>query len=51
MAIYRLFNPYLVRGTHLFTTDKAEYEYLSSLGWSPENVAFYGLKDEAAKSE
>ena len=51
VAIYRLFNPYLVRGTHLFTTDKAEYEYLSSLGWSPENVAFYGLKDEAAKSE
>lgn len=51
VAIYRLFNPYLVRGTHLFTTDKAEYDYLSSLGWSPENVAFYGLKDEAAKSE
>lgn len=51
VAIYRLFNPYLVRGTHLFTTNKAEYDYLSSLGWSPENVAFYGLKDEAAKSE
>lgn len=46
VAIYRLFNPYLVRGTHLFTTNKAEYDYLSSLGWSPENVAFYGLKDE-----
>ena len=50
VAIYRLFNPYLVRGTHLFTTDKAEYDHLTDLGWSPENIAFYGLKDEA-KSE
>lgn len=47
ISIYRLFNPYVTVGTHLFTTDRAEYDHLTSLGWSGEQVAFYALPADA----
>lgn len=37
-SIYRLYNPY--SGEHLFTTNEEEYEYLPTLGWTAEEVAW-----------
>lgn len=38
--VYRLYNPWLERGTHLFTMDKDEYDHLGQLGWHQEGIAF-----------
>jgi hypothetical protein len=37
-AIYRLYNPFDYQ--HLWTTNKDEYDYLGSVGWNKEGVAF-----------
>jgi hypothetical protein len=36
--MYRLYNPYDYQ--HLWTTNKGEYDYLGSVGWNREGVAF-----------
>ena len=36
--LYRLYNPYDYQ--HLWTTNKGEYDYLGSIGWNKEGVAF-----------
>jgi len=36
--VYRLYNPYDYQ--HLWTTNKGEYDYLGSIGWNKEGVAF-----------
>ena len=43
LPVYRLYNPYEKVGTHLYTTNKDEYESLQP-GWEGEGVAFYGFK-------
>lgn len=44
--VYRLFNPWLTVGTHLFTISESEYNNLSAIGWQQEGVAFYAYKHE-----
>ena len=36
--VYRLYNPYDYQ--HLWTANKGEYDYLGSIGWNKEGVAF-----------
>lgn len=38
MPLYRLYNPYSY--THMYTTDKTEYDNLVKQGWQGEGVAF-----------
>ena len=52
--VYKLFNPYVEVGTHLFTTDDADDgERATCLGngWEEGDVAFYGLTPGSAPSE
>ena len=43
--VYRQYNPYANgAGSHNYTTDKAENDYLVSLGWTPEGVAWTALQ-------
>ena len=45
VPVYRQYNPFANgAGSHNYTTDKAENDYLVSLGWTPEGTAWYGLK-------
>ena len=45
VRVYRQYNPYANgAGSHNYTTDLAENNYLVSLGWTPEGTAWYGLK-------
>ncbi len=39
--IYRLYNPNAVTGTHHYTSDKAEKDYLVSIGWRDEGISWY----------
>ena len=39
VAVYRAYNPFT--GEHFYTTNKSEYNYLTSLGWQGEDVASY----------
>ena len=42
IEVYRQYNPYANgAGSHNYTTDKAENDYLVSLGWTPEGTAWY----------
>lgn len=43
--IYRLFNPWLTQGTHLYTSDEDEYHHLADLGWNQERIEFYALNN------
>ena len=42
--VYRLFNPYEQTNYHMFTASEEERDYLASLGWQPEGVAWYAAK-------
>ena len=42
--VYRLFNPYEKTNYHMFTASEAERDYLASLGWVPEGVAWYASR-------
>ena len=45
VAVYRQYNPYANgAGSHNYTTDKAENDYLVSLGWTPEGTAWLALQ-------
>ena len=44
--LYRLFNPYEERATHLYTADQEEYDVLETIGWMKEGIAWYGLEIE-----
>ena len=45
VAVYRQYNPYANgAGSHNYTTDKAENDYLVSLGWTPEGTAWFALQ-------
>lgn len=45
LPVYRQYNPYANgAGSHNYTTDKAENDFLVSVGWTPEGTAWYGLK-------
>ena len=45
VAVYRQYNPYANgAGAHNYTTDKAENDYLVSLGWTPEGTAWLALQ-------
>ncbi len=41
--VYRLHNPFEERGTHHYTTDKAEYDALGEAGWTQEDIAWFAL--------
>ena len=42
IEVYRQYNPFANgAGSHNYTTDKAENDYLVSLGWTPEGTAWY----------
>ena len=45
VAVYRLYNPHLTAGTHLFTTSKAEYDNLVREGWRGEGIKLYAEQD------
>jgi surface protein len=59
IALLRQFNPNVDpeaatnnSGSHNYTTDQVENDYLVSLGWQAEDVAFYGMvvdKDDASE--
>jgi surface protein len=58
VALYRQFNPYVDpeaetnnSGSHNYTVDKFENDYLVSLGWQEEGIAWYGLADEMDPAE
>ncbi|MBT1180382.1 InlB B-repeat-containing protein, partial [Bifidobacterium vespertilionis] len=41
VPVYRLYNPYMAQGaSHLYTVNRAEYDYLKTQGWNQEGVAF-----------
>ena len=42
--VYRLFNPYEKTNYHMFTASEEERDFLASLGWQPEGVAWYASK-------
>ena len=45
VPVYRQYNPYANgAGSHNYTTDKAENDYLVSLGWTPEGTAWLALQ-------
>ena len=45
VAVYRQYNPFANgAGSHNYTTDKAENDYLVSLGWTPEGTAWLALQ-------
>ena len=45
IEVYRQYNPYANgAGSHNYTTDKAENDYLVSLGWTPEGTAWYAYR-------
>ena len=45
VPVYRQYNPYANgAGSHNYTTDKAENDYLVSLGWTPEGKAWKALQ-------
>lgn len=44
-TVYRLYNPWITVGTHLFTVDGTEYNNLVAIGWTGEGEAFYALAD------
>jgi surface protein len=53
IALLRQFNPFVDpdaatnnSGSHNYTTDQVENDYLVSLGWQAEDVAFYGMAVE-----
>ena len=48
--MYRLYNRWLTAGTHLYTTDKAEYGRLVGLGWSGEGVKLYAASSPGGPS-
>jgi hypothetical protein len=54
IALLRQFNPNVDpeaatnnSGSHNYTTDQAENDYLVSIGWQAEDVAFYGMAPES----
>jgi surface protein len=54
IALLRQFNPFVDpeaatnnSGSHNYTTDQVENDYLVSLGWQAEDVAFYGMAVDA----
>ncbi len=45
VSVYRQYNPFANgAGSHNYTTDKAENDYLVSLGWTPEGTAWKALR-------
>ena len=45
--VYRLWNGQDGVGSHHFTTDEGEVEWLVGQGWAAEDIAFYGVKEES----
>ena len=52
VPLYRQYNPYVDpnaatnnSGSHNYTTDKTENDYLVSVGWREEGIAWYGVKE------
>ena len=43
VPVYRLYNPNAQTATHHYTTDANERDYLASIGWIPEGVAWYAV--------
>lgn len=43
-ALYRLYNPNALAGSHHYTTSAEERDFLASLGWQKEGVGWYGVK-------
>jgi len=41
LPIYRLFNPYEQKNYHLFTASSAERDFLMSLGWKLDGIAWF----------
>jgi surface protein len=58
IALLRQFNPFVDpeaatnnAGSHNYTTDQVENDYLVSIGWVAEDVAWYGMAPEADEGE
>ena len=41
--LYREYNPNAVAGAHNYTTSEGENDWLVSLGWRYEGIAWYGV--------
>ena len=48
VPVYRLYNPFMAAGAHLYTTDESEYASLQTKGWKAEGIAFYGTADKTS---
>ena len=44
VTLYREYNPNAFANNHNYTTNKAEHDYLISLGWQDEGTAWYGMQ-------
>ncbi|MEY8308449.1 hypothetical protein AAK899_02860 [Erysipelotrichaceae bacterium 51-3] len=44
VPLYRQYNPNAVAGAHNYTTNKAENDYLASIGWNTEDIAWHDVK-------
>ncbi|MBQ7707043.1 MAG: hypothetical protein IJT72_04600 [Lachnospiraceae bacterium] len=42
--LYRLYNPNAETGAHHFTANAGERDFLVSVGWNYEDIAWYGGK-------
>ena len=40
--LYRLYNPNAESGTHHYTANAAERDYLAAIGWNDEGIGWYG---------
>ena len=41
--VYRQYNPYAFSCNHNYTVSKEENDYLVSVGWTEEGIAWYGI--------
>lgn len=44
VVMYRLYNPNAKAGSHNYTTNLAENDYLVTVDWKGEGIGWYGLK-------
>ena len=43
MPVYREYNPNMFSCNHNYTTDKDEHDGLVAIGWTDEEIAWYGI--------
>jgi len=43
VPVYREYNPNMFSCNHNYTTDKDEHDGLVAIGWTDEEIAWYGI--------